>query len=375
MALEYLLAQTRIQAIINEISDRREQPENLLWVNRIPMVPAMDEEILGRYTNRSMIADLVGEDQVAVVRAPQPLRLTQTKIPKLKHGEKITERHLKILRRIESNLASARDRSIFDDYIGNSLMLLKNGVYHRMEAIHNAMLMDSFNYNKLGLIISGVGWGMPSDLKVTIGTAWSTAATATPIADILAVRRVGLEKYGVNLNRVTLTTPDFLEMIATAEFRDAASALRGWDLTAASGNTLPQNNIGLQTVIAERVLSGLNQLSSITVEINDRKYWDESTYGVQTSTNYQTVGKIIMTSTENDNNRGAWDWANGELMESVVDSMFGGAMAMEQGTEGPLAYATIGDANLNPPGPILWGAGTGFTRKHMEAASAVLTNP
>ena len=368
MALEYLLAQTRIQAIIDEISDVRQQPESLLWVNRIPSVPAMDDEILGRYTNRTLIADLIGEDQAAVVRALQAIRLTQTKIPKLKHGEKITEKQLGIMRRIESNLATARETSIFDDYIANSLMLLKNGVLHRMEMIHNAMLMDSFSYNKLGLIISGTGWGMPSDLKVTISTPWSTSASATPVADILAVRRVGREKYGIDLNRATLTTTDFLEMIATAEFRDVASALRGWNLTS-TGNTLPQNAIDLQLMVAQQVLGGM------VIEINDRQYWDESTYGVQSASNFQTVGKIILTSTAGDDNRSYWDWANGELMEAVVDSMFGTAAAMENGLEGPLAYMTVGDVNLNPAGPLLWGAGRGFTRKHKEAASAVLTNP
>ena len=368
MALEYLLAQTRIQAIIDEISDVRQQPESLLWVNRIPSVPALDEEILGRYTNRTLVADLIGEDQVAVVRAPAPIRLTQTKIPKLKHGEKITEKQLGLMSRIEQNISTARERGIFDDYIANSLLLLKNGVLHRMEAIHNAMLMDSFNYNKLGIIISGVGWGMPADLKVTIANAWSNSATATPVADLLAVRRVGREKYGIDLNRVTLTTTDFLEMINTAEFRDAASALRGWNLTS-TGNTIPTNNIDLQMQVASMVLGGM------IIEINDRQYWDESTYGVQSATNFQTVGKIVLTSTAGDNNRTYWDWANGELAEAIVDALFGGAMAMESGAEGPLSYATLGDPNLNPPGPILWGAGRGWSRKHKEAASAVLTNP
>jgi hypothetical protein len=368
MALEYLLAQTRIQAIIDEISDVRQRPENLLWVNRIPSVPALDEEILGRYTGRTLVADLVGEDQVAVVRAPQPIRLTQTKIPKLKHGEKITEKQIGLMSRIESNLASARERSIFDDYIANSMMLLKNGVLHRMEAIHNAMLIDAFSYSKLGIIISGLTWGMPSDLKVLIGTAWSISASATPVSDLLAVKRIASEKYGLNLNRVTMTTTDFVEMITTAQFRDAASALRGWNLTS-TGNTIPTDNIDLQRDIASMVLGGM------IIEINDRQYWDESTYGVQTATNFQPVGKIIMTSTAGDDNRSYWDWANGELAETVVDRMFGGALAMESGDEGPLAYATVGDPNLNPPGPVLWGAGRGWSRKHMEAASAVLTNP
>lgn len=367
MALEYLLAQTRIQAIMDEISDIRQNPESLLWINRIPMVPALDEEILGRYTGRTLVADLIGEDQVAVVRAPQPIRLTQTKIPNLKHGEKITQRHMDLMRRIENNLSTARERGVFDDYIASSLMLLKNGVYHRMEAIHNAMLMDSFSYNKLGIIISGQTWGMPSDLKVTIGTAWTDTSNATPVNDILAVIRVGREKYGINLNRVTMTTTDFLEMVATTEFRNKAALYAQFVLPTAG--TFPTNDLTMMADLLSRMLGGA------IIEINDRQYWDESTYGVQAASNFQTVGKIILTSTAGDNNRAYWDWANGEVMEAVQNAMFGGAFAMDAGLEGPLSYATIGDPNMNPPGPLLWGVGRGFTRKHMEAASACLTNP
>jgi hypothetical protein len=368
MALEYLLAQTRIQAIIDEISDVRQLPQNLLFVNRIPSVPALDEEILGRYSGRVLVADIIADDQAAVVRAPQPIRLTQTKIPNLKHGEKLTQKYLDLLNRIESNLSTARDRSVFDNYIANSLIGLKNGVAHRMEALLVAMCIDAFSYNKLGIILSGVTWGMPSDLKVTISTPWSTAASATPVADILAVKRVAREKYGINLNRVTMTTTDFLEMIQTAEFRDVASALRGWNLTA-TGNTLPVNNIDLQTQVASMVLGGM------IVEIYDAQYWDESTYGVQAASNFLPAGKILLTSTEGDDNATFWDWANGEVTEMLVGQMFGGLLAMESGMEGPLSYMTAGDLNVNPPGPILWGAGRGFPRKHKEAASAVLTNP
>jgi hypothetical protein len=374
MSRYYQLALKRIKAIYDEIQDVRQLPQNLLWVGRIPSVPADDGEIMARFTGRILVADLIADDQVGVVRAPQPVRLQEVSIPNLKHGMKITQNMLNLLRRIEGQTATRGEAQVFDNYVARSIMNLRDGVYQRMEAIHCAMLMDSFSYSKMGLIMSGVTWGMPSDLKVTIGTAWSTSASATPVADILAVVRVAREKYGIVLNRVTMTTTDFLEMIQTVEFRQSASALRGWDLTAAGGTVLPVNNIALQQQVASQVLGGM------IVEIYDAQYWDESLYGVQSASNYITAGKIVLTSTQADNDPTYWDWANGEVTEMVVADMFGGSViGMEEGGmedfRGPVGYATVGDPNLNPPGPVLWGAGRGFTRRHMEAVSAVLTNP
>lgn len=372
MSRYYQLALKRIKAIYDEIQDVRGLPQNLLWVGRIPMVPADDAEVMARFTGRILIADLIADDQKGVVRAPQPIRLQETKIPNLKHGMKITQEMLNLLRRIEGQIATRGDSQIFDNYIARSILNLRDGVYQRMEAIHNAMLMDSFSYSKLGIVLSGVTWGMPSDLKVTISTAWSDTSNATPINDILAVMRVAKEKYGITLNRVTLTTTDFLEMVATTEFRNKAALYAQFVLPTAG--TFPTNDIATMQMLGSRMLNGA------VIEIYDAQYWDESVYGVQTASNYLTAGKILLTNVQADNDPTMWDWANAEVTEMVVADMFGGSIiGMEEaGMEnfrGPVGYATVGDVNLNPPGPILWGAGRGFTRRHMEAVSACLTNP
>jgi hypothetical protein len=63
---------------------------------------------------------------------------------------------------------------------------------------------------------------MYSDLKVTVGVTWDTAATATPVADMFAVKLIGKARYGVNYNRVTMSTTAFRYMIATTEFQNKA---------------------------------------------------------------------------------------------------------------------------------------------------------
>lgn len=363
----YPLAQRRIAAIMDELQDVRQLPQNLLFTNRIPMVSAEDSEIMARYTGRVIAADIIADDQVAVVRANNPVRLQETKIPNLKHGEKITQAMMGLLRRLEGNIATARDRNVFDNYVAERLVDLRDGVYERMEIINVGMVIDAFDYNRMGIQISGT-WGMPSDLKVTIATAWSDATNATPINDILAVRRTAREKYGINLDRVTLTTTDFLEAVATTEFRNKAALYSQFVLPTAG--TFPTNDIAMMQTLAGR-------MTGMTWEIYDAQAWTESIYGTQTAANILPVGKIALTASQADNNGRFWDWANGVVLETVAAQYCPGLIGEFTGgeQEGPVSYATAGDPNLNPPGPILWAVARGYSRKHKEAASAVLTNP
>jgi hypothetical protein len=371
MALLELLAQRRIRAIMDELQDIRQLPQRLLFVGRIPSVSAEDEEIMARYTGRVVAADIIADDQKAVVRAANPITLETNKIPNLKHGEKVTQAMINVLQRIESNLRAnlkpgARDMNVFDNYLIRRLDALRTGVFERMEAIDVAMVIDALTYDRLGIKITGT-WGMPSDLKVTIGTAWSDTTNATPITDIHTVQRVGREKYGVNLNRITMSTPDFDEMTATTEFRNKAALYSQFVLPTAG--TFPVQDVAMMKTLAGRMLGS-------EVEIYDAQTWTEGIDGTQTAARYLPTGKIALTSTDGDNNGAYWDWANGVVTESIVASMvdmplggFGGPV------EGPVGYVTAPNADLNPPDLTMWAVARGFTRKHQLAASAVLTNP
>jgi hypothetical protein len=61
-------------------------------------------------------------------------------------------------------------------------------------------------YDRLGVKLTGVTFGMYSDLKVTPGTAWSSTSS-TPLTDINNLRSIALQRYNIDFNRVTMTTP------------------------------------------------------------------------------------------------------------------------------------------------------------------------
>jgi hypothetical protein len=82
----------------------------------------------------------------------------------------------------------------------------------------------------------------------------------------------------------------------------------------------------------------------------------------------------LLTSTANDGNSNAYDFANCVVTEGALNgfgsSVLGGAIPAGRG---PIGYATLADPNLNPPGIITWAVARGAPRKHMNQASAVLS--
>lgn len=361
-----VLSVENIRRIYDELQDVRQFNVPLVWVNRIPSVEALDEEILARITGRVLAADIIEDDGKAVLRAPDTIRTQQSKVPNLKHGIHLPQSMLRILSRIEAGNADRRENSIFENFIVNQIMKLREGVFARMESIHVAMLQDSFSYDNLGIKMSGVDWDMPSDLKVTSSPVWS-GSTGTPITDILTLRRIARQKYGVNLNRVTLSTQAMLHAVATAEFQAMSLPILAALNLADNALAAMGQNTDMMLNLAGRVTSGM------IWEIDDRQTWTENQYGTQVASNYQAANKVILTSTDADNNDAYWDWANGEVTETMpgaVPSLIGD---FEGPMSGPVGYATAADPQGNPPGIVLWGVGRGFTRRHMEACSAVIT--
>jgi hypothetical protein len=361
-AIELLNAENVTQ-VVDAVQDIRTTSEELRYLSRLPMTPAEDTEIIAKYTGRIVISDLVADDQAAVVRAANPVTLQATEIPNIKHGRLIGQRGLNALGRLE-RYYSDRDMNVFADYVNEQIDEVVRGVFLRMEVLVAAMLTDSLTYDRLGIKISGMTWGMPSDLKVTASNLWTDATNATPIADIQNILRVAREKYGIVFNRLSMSTTAFNNMISTAEFRNKAQIYSQITLAA---NNFPTTDVGLMNFVFGVIFPG------VILEIDDRQVWTESSAGAQSSANILPTTKVLFTGTQYDNNKRVMDWANGVVTETkpyTVGTMFGGFTGER---EGPVGYTTSADPQGNPPGIVIWGVDRGFPRKHNEAASAVLT--
>lgn len=358
-----LLDALRINRIMNALQDVREMPSDLVWSSRINDVPALDDEIMARFVGRTQIADLLADDNAAVVYQTGKFTFESAAVPNLKHGINMNQAMLNKLRDLSARISN--DMGIFTAYQQRTIDSLLLGIRWRKEALFVAMLIDGFSYDRLGIKMTNVSWGMPSDLKITVSITWDNPTTATPVNDLLTAKLVGKVRYGINFDRVSMSTTDFRYMIATTEYQNKAKQFLPAQL---SFTNLALTQLDKQQSLAEATLG-------MTIELNDGRYWSQDGAGAQTSAPFQPVGKVILTDSTNDNSDSIWDFANGVVTESIVadlvdTTMFGGLGGAQYG---PIAYATPANAQLNPPGVTFWGVARGFPRKHLLQSSAVLT--
>lgn len=365
-----VLEAARINTIMQALQDVRELPQQLVFLNRTPTVPATDGEIIGRYIGRVQIADLIADDQRAVVYSSGKLTFETTAIPNLKVGAALTQEQLNQLYAIQARGGVQNDNGIFTQWERRLIDGLRLGIQQRKEALLVAMAIDGFSYDRLGIRMINVSWGMPADLKVTVGTAWDhlqpgAAGDATPVTDVLTQKRLAAVRYGITYNRLTMSTDAFIYMTGTTEFQNKARFVLP---PGQPTSILPLQGTAYMKNLATSVLD------VDEIELYDARYWSQAADGTLASARYLPVNKVVLSSTLSDGDAMVQDFANAVVTESLVAGLTkDGALASLGGAQyGPIAYPTVED-NLNPPQVTYWGVARGFPRKHMLQATSVLT--
>lgn len=363
-----LFNNVRISAAMQGILDPRLLPGQFVFSKRVPTVKASDTDILARYIQYPQVADLVADDQRAVVYNTGKFQLQTTKIPNLKIGYNMNQSMLAQVLQIAANPGSDPG-GFFTDWENNALFSLKLGIQQRVEILLSAMMTDSFVYDRMGLKVAA-SWGMPAPLKVTPSVDWTDHDNAKPITDLLTLRRLAQVAYGIRLNRTTMSLATFNEMTACVEFQERAKAFMpiGFTIgTSTSSGQIATENTDAMLALAQKILSG------IKVELYDQMYWSQAENGTPSMFPYLHPKHVVFDNSDNDGNRMVWDLANATVIESMVAALGGspiGGAGMQ--SVGPISYATF-PHELNPPEITYWAVQRCFPRKHLLQANAVLT--
>lgn len=367
---EYLTT-TRLGRVMQALEDKRDLPQELKFVNRTPMSPAMEGEIIGRNINRVQIADLVSDDAKALTYSAGKIQLENTPVPNIKHGKHLTQENLNQLSAIAANpninYGGAGNNEIFGNFLPSMMDDLRLGIYQRIEALIVAMHLDGVTYDRFGMKVTG-NWGIPADLKVTPSYGWNDPVNATPVNDIWNLKRQAAVRYGESYDRVTMSTSAFMYMIATTEFQNKARTTIPLTINFAN---VPQANLMFQQNIATNILG-------LEVELYDARFWSQAADGSTASAPYLPINKVILTNKSNDNNPGVQDFANGVVTESIVSGFLpnggtGGVIGrIPAGARGPVAYVSV-PPDLNAPNLTMWAVSRGFPRRFRLQASALLT--
>lgn len=354
----------RIRTIFTTLADTLEVRRPLIFLQRVPSVDADDDEIIGTFTGRVFAADIVADDQEAVVYQGGYFELVTNQIPNIKYGQLFTQSIIRRLNRLRRNVATQQDVTNFVNWELETANRLLLGIRWRMNQLVCAMMLDSIVYDRLGIKING-SWGMPSSLKAVSTVPWTTPATATPVTDLQVLRQdVGAEQYGVDYDRYTMSTATFLQMVATNQFQ---TLLSGWQQTYLPVGSFDPRDPRLMQA-AEAILGG-------TIARYDGHMQVRTAAGALVQQRVLPHGVVLLDSTANDGDPLVMDWANGSVTEAEVAGLIGDPDnfgPVGEDVRGPIAYYT-GKADLNPPTLTAWGVARGFPRKHNKYATAMLT--
>jgi hypothetical protein len=357
------LDSARFNAIVQEESADYLNRLPLRFLDRLPIVPADDDEIIAVVTNRIACADIIADDQEAVVYQAGIVEFQTNVIPNIKSGRRFSQATLARLARLARNAGiGGPDVGFFRDWEVQTARRVVGDVRERMNVLACAMMLDAVTYDRLGIKITA-GWGMPSSHKVTPANLWTDATNGKPVTDLLTLRASIMNNTGRIMNRATMGTTDFINAVSTAEFRNLLAGLVNAPLGASTGAFNARD---------PKMTGFFSQLTQMDVEIDDKQVRTVGTDGTETLTRVLPAGKVLLSSTSDDNNPATWDFASAVVIESLVASIIGETEVFGGEQRGPVAYYT-GNEDLNPPNLIAWGVMRGFPRKFDKYATAVLT--
>jgi len=358
------LDSTKLNALVYDQSLRYQQQLPLRFIDRLPSVDADDDEIIATFSGQVFAADIIADDQPAAVYSAGAMEFVTNVIPNLKLGRRISQSLLQRLNRIKANVGTPGDRATFNSWEVTTAQALLRGVREQMNFLACAMMLDSLVYDRHGIKVNG-SWGTPSAYKVTPSVLW-TSTSATPVTDVLAAKEYAQNNQGQTFNRMTLPQADFLNMAKTTEFQ---ALINGQPAVMAALSSGAFNTRDPRMKAFAQDILGFEE-----IEFEDKTITRQAADGSITTERVLPLGKVILSNTNDDNNRATWDWGNAIVTESLVAGLtqhLGNFPGGEQ--RGPLAYYTPTNHDLNSPAITAWGVARGFPRKHNKYSTFVLT--
>lgn len=361
-----MLAVRRVNTIMQELRELRDIPGQLRFLNRLASRDATDGEILGRFSGKVYISDILFSDGVATIKQGGKYTTETHTMPKIKHGAMINEEMIVLFQRLEAGGGTDFDRLTLRGFIAATIDDILLGIRERQNLLAVAMLLDDFSYSRGGIVINDATWGVPSQFKSTVAVDWTDAANATPIADITTQVQNDREAYGEVRNRVTMSTSTLRLIFETDEFKDKVQLYS--QFTIPTGAWPLTEELAFQQQFLARLLDGL------AIELEDARYDDQLEDGSEVRKPYWPANKVELSNTADDNNlRAAWG-GNAVVPETIVSSLadVGGVIGKFDGPQtGPVSWAEA--PSLNPPNLTIWGATKWWPVRVRKGLNSVLT--
>lgn len=286
-------------------------------------------------------ADVVAFNSSAPKKTRQILSRLQGDIPKIEIARIKEETDLNEYNQLLPFAKTTDGAQALLDFIYDDVSFCFTGVNARLEWLAlralstGKIVLDSSN--NAGVVTeTAVDFLVPSANKGGVATVWSTAASATPLANIKAKVKTAKGK-GYKLGYAWMDQDTFDNLAATAEVQKAAAT---WVIQATDLQTTPS----LDSVNKYMASNGLPQIiiveSYVTIELAD---------GTRTSVNPWEAGVVVLTTDKVLGNTYYAPLADELVTDSVATKVKRGAVLIKKfSTEDPVTETTKGMANAFP---------------------------
>jgi hypothetical protein len=215
-------------------------------------------ESLSGSSGAPVMADVVEYNATAPLKTRRTIAKAHGDIPKIALKRKMDEKDYNDYLTAKALATGDENAVALLDIIFGDVDFCYQGVLARTEFLcmqalsYGKLTLDATNNN--GIITeTDVDFGIPSGNKTAVGVIWSTAASATPLADIGTVVDTA-EAAGRSVKYVVMDKATFNYLKATTEAKDAWSTFQGVGTgkksrpTLADINTMHEANL-LPTII------------------------------------------------------------------------------------------------------------------------------
>lgn len=179
-----------------------------------------------------VMADVVEYNASAPLKTRRTLTKQSGDIPKIAIKRRMDEKDYNDYLTMKARALGDANKTALLDLIFEDVDFCYTGVQARTEFLclqalsYGEITLTSSNNN--GIITeTDVDFGIPSGNKTAVGVIWSTAASATPLADI-KTKVVAASNNGHKIQKIIMDRTAFDYLVATSEAKETFASFRGY---------------------------------------------------------------------------------------------------------------------------------------------------
>lgn len=252
------ITKANVEAYVNRA--REQFLQRMFWNKFFPLkyTTQLTWESLSGSGGNPVMADVVEYNASAPLKSRRTVNKATGNIPKIAIKRQMDEKDMNDYNIMKALAQADANKSAILDLVFNDIEFCYTGVMARTEFLgmqalsYGSLALDKNNNN--GIITeTNVDFGIPTANKTAVSTVWSTAATATPVADIQK-KVEDARKAGYTLAYMVMDRATLANMLATTEVKDKYAVFQRVQASRKTDPTFDELNAMLSAYMLPKII-------------------------------------------------------------------------------------------------------------------------